>query len=162
MSIQQAINQGIGVASAIYTQTGAYKEKQERKALVQEQEALRKGARAMTAAGIDPQSAIFQRQRELYKENIASRLRHGLISDPEKIKQAEKYFEPKKEDNEVNTLREEREEYLGRLGEYEEAATMMNDELKAVKANFKALQEQVAKSKQKDLIITNINKWGSL
>lgn len=157
MSIQQAINQGIGVASALYTQTGVYKSKQEAKALAQEAKALQKGAIAMKEAGIDPQSAIFQKQRELYKENIASRLKHGLITDPEKIKQSEKYFESK-EDTELDTIRQERDVLLDKLGEYEG----MYDELKATKANLKALQEQEAKSKQKNLLITNINKWGSL
>lgn len=157
MSIQQAINQGIGVASALYTQTGVYKAKQEAKALAQEAKALQKGAIAMKEAGVDPQSAIFQKQRELYKENIASRLKHGLITDPEKRKQSQKYFESK-EDTELDTIRQERDILLDKLGEYEG----MYDELKATKANLKALQEQEAKSKQKNLLITNINKWGSL
>ena len=70
MSIQQAINQGIGVASALYTQTGIYKSKQEAKALTQEAIALRKGAIAMKEAGVDPQSAIFPCGR--YEDAAAS------------------------------------------------------------------------------------------
>ena len=92
MSIQQSINQAASIGAALYTQTEAAAEKKEKKALTREAESIRKGARAMVEAGVSSESAIYQRQRELMKENISQRLRHGLIDDPEKIKTSEKYF----------------------------------------------------------------------
>ena len=92
MSIQQSINQAASIGAALYTQTEAAAEKKEKKALTREAESIRKGARAMVEAGVSSESAIYQRQRELMKENISQRLRHGLIDDPEKIKNSEKYF----------------------------------------------------------------------
>lgn len=92
MSIQQSINQAANIGAALYTQTEAAAEKKEKKALTREAESIRKGARAMVEAGVSSESAIYQRQRELMKENISQRLRHGLIDDPEKIKTSEKYF----------------------------------------------------------------------
>ena len=92
MSIQQSINQAASIGAALYTQTAAAAEKKEKKALTREAESIRKGARAMVEAGVSSKSEIFQQQRELMKENISQRLRHGLIDDPEKIKTSEKYF----------------------------------------------------------------------
>lgn len=92
MSIQQSINQAASIGAALYTQTEAAAEKKEKKALTREAESIRKGARAMVEAGVSSESVIYQRQRELMKENISQRLRHGLIDDPEKIKTSEKYF----------------------------------------------------------------------
>lgn len=92
MSIQQSINQAASIGAALYTQTEAAAEKKEKKALTREAESIRKGARVMTEAGVNPESAIYQQQRELMKENIAQRLRHGLIDNPQKVKSSEKYF----------------------------------------------------------------------
>ena len=92
MSIQQSINQAASIGAALYTQTEAAAEKKEKKALTREAESIKKGARAMVEARVSSESAIYQRQRELMKENISQRLRHGLIDDPEKIKTSEKYF----------------------------------------------------------------------
>lgn len=92
MSIQQSINQAASIGAALYTQTEAAAEKKEKKALTREAESIRKGARAMVEAGVSSESAIYQRQRELMKENISQRLRHGLIDDPQKVKSSEKYF----------------------------------------------------------------------
>ena len=92
MSIQQSINQAASIGAALYTQTEAAAEKKEKKALTRESESIRKGARAMVEAGVSSESAIYQRQRELMKENISQRLRHGLIDDPQKVKSSEKYF----------------------------------------------------------------------
>ena len=92
MSIQQSINQAASIGAALYTQTEAAAEKKEKKALTREAESIRKGARAMVEAGVSSESAIYQRQRELMKENISQRLRHGLIDDPQKVKNSEKYF----------------------------------------------------------------------
>ena len=92
MSIQQSINQAASIGAALYTQTEAAAEKKEKKALTREAESIKKGARAMVEAGVSSESAIYQRQRELMKENISQRLRHGLIDDPQKVKNSEKYF----------------------------------------------------------------------
>lgn len=92
MSIQQSINQAASIGAALYTQTEAAAEKKEKKALTREAESIKKGARAMVEAGVSSESAIYQRQRELMKENISQRLRHGLIDDPQKVKKSEKYF----------------------------------------------------------------------
>lgn len=89
MSIQQSINQAASIGAALYTQTEAAAEKKEKKALTREAESIRKGARAMVEAGVSPKSEIAQQQRELMKENISQRLRHGLIDDPQKVKTAE-------------------------------------------------------------------------
>lgn len=92
MSIQQSINQAASIGAALYTQTEAAAENKEKKALTREAESIKKGARAMVEAGVSSESAIYQRQRELMKENISQRLRHGLIDDPQKVKNSEKYF----------------------------------------------------------------------
>ena len=92
MSIQQSINQAASIGAALYTQTEAAAEKKEKKALTREAKSIKKGARAMVEAGVSSESAIYQRQRELMKENISQRLSHGLIDDPEKVKKSEKYF----------------------------------------------------------------------
>ena len=89
MSIQQSINQAASIGAALYTQTEAAAEKKEKKALTREAKSLVKGAREMFEAGVSSESAIYQRQRELMKENISQRLRHGLIDDPIKVKTAE-------------------------------------------------------------------------
>lgn len=89
MSIQQSINQAASIGAALYTQTEAAAEKKEKKALTREAKSLVKGAREMFEAGVSPKSEIAQQQRELMKENISQRLRHGLIDDPIKVKTAE-------------------------------------------------------------------------
>lgn len=83
MSIQQSINQAVGVASLLGTQTAEYKRKQELKGLEAEAEGIRKGGKAIAAAGLS-ESALMDKQREAMARNIEKRINIGGVT-PEKI-----------------------------------------------------------------------------
>lgn len=137
MSIQQSINQAASIGAALYTQTESAAEKKEKKALTREAESIKKGARAMVEAGVSSESAIYQRQRELMKENISQRLRHGLIDDPQKVKNSEKYFgktSAPSDNDELKTLQ------------------YAYDQERAYSANLRAQMQKDAKTMQKESV----------
>lgn len=88
MSIQQSINQAVGVASLLGTQTAEYKRKQELKGLEAEAEGIRKGGQAISAAGLS-KSALMDKQREAMARNIEKRINIGGVT-PEKISKFDK------------------------------------------------------------------------
>lgn len=137
MSIQQSINQAASIGAALYTQTEAAAEKKEKKALTREAESIRKGARAMVEAGVSSESAIYQRQRELMKENISQRLRHGLIDDPQKVKNSEKYFGK----TSASSDNEELEATKQALYQEQDYSNSLKERLKDAEERYKSIKQ---------------------
>ena len=143
MSIQQSINQAANIGAALYTQTEAAAEKKEKKALTREAESIRKGARAIIESGANLKGEAMQRQRELMKENIAQRLRHGLIDDPEKVKKAADILDTEFSTSN-NAIKTDNDEL--------EALQYAYDQERAYSANLRAQMQKDAKTMQKESV----------
>lgn len=143
MSIQQSINQAASIGAALYTQTEAAAEKKEKKALTREAESIRKGAMAIKESGADLKGEAMQRQRELMKENIAQRLRHGLIDDPEKVKKAADILdiEFSTSNNAIKTDNEELEATKQALYQEQDYSNSLKERLKDAEERYKSIKQ---------------------
>lgn len=133
--IQASINQAVGIASVLGTQTAGYKRKQELKGLESEAKTIRVGAKKLTAAGMSD-SELMDKQRDLMAENIEKCITVGGLTE----KKLNKY-------NKIRGLREgqatqlskaleEKEAYLKAMTEAQEMLELASEERQKKRSIF--------------------------
>ena len=165
MSIQQSINQTLGIAGALATQTPAYKAQVEKKT---EEAALKREEK-----GLEVQSKILtETLKGLAKGEDYS---ESVINEAEK-----KAVEAQKRISEIKPTEENIKRYLRtataveKVDEGSEFFKQATERMNAKRANGRNLrqranealkkseEEKTARAETKSRIITNINKWGEL
>lgn len=165
MSIQQSINQTLGIAGVLATQTPAYKAQVEKKA----EEAALKQEEKKVEAQLNVLDTVIEGMAE-GKEYSKSAIRQAKVD----LQSAQKRMA------EIRPTKENIEMYLGTTSNIErwdkkqaqleraaanaaaKRAAGKNLRQRAEEALNKSEEEKTARTETKSRIITNINKWGEL
>ena len=133
--IQSSINQAVGIASVLGTQTAGYKRKQELKGLEAEAKTIQAGANQLKAAGMTG-SELMDKQRDLMAENIEKRITVGGLSQ-DKLQRYQNIRGAREgQAAQLSKATEERDAYLRAMTEAQEMLELASEERQKKRSIF--------------------------
>lgn len=133
--IQSSINQAVGIASVLGTQTAGYKRKQELKGLESEQKSIQAGGRALAKAGMSG-TELMDRQRDLMAENIEKRITLGGLSQDQLQRYQKIRGGREGQAAQLSKATEERDSYLRAMTEAQEMLELASEERQKKRSIF--------------------------
>lgn len=133
--IQSSINQAVGIASVLGTQTADYKRKQELKGLEAEKKSIQAGGKALAKAGMSG-SELMDKQRDLMAQNIEKRITLGGLSQDSLQRYQQIRGGREGQAAQLSKATEERDAYLRAMTEAQEMLELASEERQKKRSIF--------------------------